>query len=72
MGVRRTLDLPVYILTMPDRSLVSYAESAQRGQVERDSTFVLPMLAAYHQLQAEALSQSASVAAIQQLRKGIP
>ncbi|MFI7273192.1 helix-turn-helix domain-containing protein [Streptomyces sp. NPDC049879] len=72
MGVRRTLSLPIHILTMADRSLMSYAESSQRGNVERDGKFVLPMLAAYHQLQAEALSQSASVAAIQQLRKGTP
>ncbi|MCT2592477.1 helix-turn-helix transcriptional regulator [Streptomyces sp. N2-109] len=70
MGARRTLDLPVYILTMADRSLMSYAESAQRGDLERDNTFVLPMLTAYHQLQAEALSQAASVAIIEQLRKG--
>ncbi|MCE7080501.1 helix-turn-helix transcriptional regulator [Streptomyces sp. ST2-7A] len=72
MGVIRPFDLPIYVLTMPDRSLMSYAESAHRGHLERDSTFVLPMLTAYHQLQAEALSQAASVAMIEQLRKGIP
>ncbi|MET9531000.1 MULTISPECIES: helix-turn-helix transcriptional regulator [unclassified Streptomyces] len=72
MGVRRPLSLPVTVLTMPDRSLVSYAESAQRGHLERESTSVLPMLTAYHQLQAEALSQAASVAMISQLRKGTP
>lgn len=72
MGVRRTLNLPLHILTMADRSLLSYAESALRGNVERDNGSVVPLLAAYHQLQAEALSQSASVAAIQQLRKGTP
>ncbi|WP_327296863.1 helix-turn-helix domain-containing protein [Streptomyces sp. NBC_01197] len=72
MGVRRPLSLPVTVLTMPDRSLMSYAESAQRGHLERESTFVLPMLTAYHQLQAEAASQAASVAMINQLRKGTP
>lgn len=72
MGVRRPLSLPVTVLTMPDRSLMSYAESAQRGHLERESTFVLPMLTAYHQLQAEAVSQAASVAMIDQLRKGTP
>ncbi|MEU6229102.1 helix-turn-helix transcriptional regulator [Streptomyces sp. NPDC047042] len=71
MGARRPFDLPLYILTLPDRSLVSYAESAHRGHLERESTFVLPMLTAYHQLQAEALSQAASVAMIEQLRKGM-
>ncbi|MGW1615409.1 helix-turn-helix domain-containing protein [Streptomyces sp. NPDC002285] len=72
MGARRTFNLPLYILTMADRSLMSYAESAHRGQLERESSFVLPLLAAYHQLQAEACSQAASVAMINQLRKGTP
>jgi transcriptional regulator with XRE-family HTH domain len=72
MGARRPFNLPVTVLTMPDRSLLSYAESAHRGHLERESTFVLPILTAYHQLQAEALSQAASVAMIQKLRKGIP
>lgn len=72
MGERRPLSLPVYILTMSDRSLLSYAESAQRGHLERDDRFVLPMMAAYHQLQAEACSQAESVAMVNQLRKGTP
>ncbi|WP_374983324.1 helix-turn-helix domain-containing protein [Streptomyces fradiae] len=72
LGHRRPLSLPLYILTMPDRSLMSYAESAQRGFLERESTSVLPLLTAYHQLQAEALSQAASVTMIDQVRKGIP
>lgn len=70
MGERRPFDLPVYLLTLPDRSLMSYAESAQQGHLERESTAVLPLLTAYHQLQAEAQSQAASVALIEQLRKG--
>ncbi|MFD7894092.1 Scr1 family TA system antitoxin-like transcriptional regulator [Streptomyces sp. NPDC059743] len=70
MGHRRPITLPITVLTMQDRSLMSYAESAQRGHLERDSKSVLPILTAYHQLQAEALSQSASVAMIEQLRKG--
>ena len=72
MGARRSLTLPVTVLTLPDRSLMSYAESAQQGHLERDITFVLPLLTAYHQLQAEALSQAESVAKIEQLRKGTP
>ncbi|MFH8887157.1 helix-turn-helix domain-containing protein [Streptomyces sp. NPDC017949] len=70
MGEGRPFDLPLYILTMADRSLMSYAESAQRGHLERDINSVLPMLTAYHQLQAEAVSQAASVAMIHQARKG--
>ncbi|MFJ6568964.1 helix-turn-helix transcriptional regulator [Streptomyces sp. NPDC091292] len=72
MGDRRPLRLPLYILTLQNRSLISYAESAQRGQLERESPSVVPLLTAYHQLQAEALSQAASVAMIEQLRKGTP
>lgn len=72
MGARRPFSLPVTVLTMPDRSLVSYAESAHRGHLEREGTFVLPLMAAYHQLQGEALSQAASVDMIEQLRKGTP
>ncbi|MHB9860072.1 helix-turn-helix domain-containing protein [Streptomyces sp. YIM S03343] len=70
MGARRPFDLPITVLTLPDRSLMSYAESAQRGHLERESAFVLPTLTAYHQLQAEAPSQATSVAMIEQLRKG--
>ncbi|MCB5912437.1 helix-turn-helix domain-containing protein [Streptomyces pinistramenti] len=72
MGERRSFDLPVYVLTMPDRSLMSYAESAQRGHLERDNQTVIPILTAYHQLQADAPSQADSVAMIEQVRKGTP
>ncbi|MFI6410907.1 MULTISPECIES: helix-turn-helix domain-containing protein [unclassified Streptomyces] len=72
MGARRPFNLPITLLTLSDRSVVSYAESAQRGHLERESTSVLPLLTAYHQLQAEAPSQAASVALIDKLRKGTP
>ncbi|MFI1498288.1 Scr1 family TA system antitoxin-like transcriptional regulator [Streptomyces platensis] len=72
MGARRPFSLPITVLTMPDRSIMSYAESAQRGHLERDTRSVLPMLTAYHQLQAEALSQAAAAAMISKLRKGTP
>ncbi|GCD46264.1 transcriptional regulator [Streptomyces paromomycinus] len=70
MGERRTLNLPVNILTLPDRSVVCYAESQAQGNLDREATVVMPMMTAYHQLQAESLSQAASVAMIEQLRKG--
>ncbi|MFI6344893.1 Scr1 family TA system antitoxin-like transcriptional regulator [Streptomyces sp. NPDC050560] len=70
IGARRPVSLPFYLLTMPDRSLMCYSESAQQGHLERDTKSVLPLLSAYHQLQAEALSQTASVAMLEQLRKG--
>ncbi|UWM48213.1 helix-turn-helix transcriptional regulator [Streptomyces carpaticus] len=67
----RPFSLPLYVVTRQDRALMSYAESAHRGHFERESTFVLPILAAYHQLQAEALPQAASVALINQVREGV-
>ncbi len=70
MGARRPFSLPVTVLTMADRSIMSYAESAQRGHLERNSAAVMLILKAYHQLQAEALSQAASVVMIEELRKG--
>ncbi|MFF1345233.1 Scr1 family TA system antitoxin-like transcriptional regulator [Streptomyces sp. NPDC058322] len=72
LGERRAFDLPVHLLTLLDRSQLAYAESAQQGRLERDMRFVQPLLTAYHHLQAEALSQAASVAMIEQVRKGSP
>lgn len=70
IGEQRTFDLPVNILTLPDRSVICYAESQTLGHLDRESSFVLPILTAYHQLQGASLSQTASVAKISQLRKG--
>ncbi|MFF9348160.1 Scr1 family TA system antitoxin-like transcriptional regulator [Streptomyces sp. NPDC014734] len=72
IGARRSFNLPVNLLTLADRSVVAYAESQAQGHVEREMTSVVPLLTAYHQLQAEALSQAESVAMINQLRKGSP
>ncbi|MFI6699869.1 helix-turn-helix domain-containing protein [Streptomyces sp. NPDC050509] len=72
LGERRAFDLPLYILTMPDRSLMAYAESALQGRLERDMRFIQPLLTAYHQLQAEAASQAASVAMINKARRDTP
>lgn len=70
MGELRPFNLPITILTMPDRSLMSYAESAQQGYLERESGSVVTHLTAYHQMQAVAPSQAASVDMFRQLRKG--
>lgn len=70
MGERRTLNLPVNLLTLTDRSVIAYAESQTQGHLDRESVSVLPLLTAYHQLQAEAMSQADTVAMINELRKG--
>ncbi|MFI1887380.1 helix-turn-helix transcriptional regulator [Streptomyces jumonjinensis] len=72
MGERRPFNLPLYVLTLSDRSIVSYAESAHRGHLERDNRFVGPTLSAYYQLQKYALPQADSVAMINEVRKGTP
>ncbi|MET7641128.1 helix-turn-helix transcriptional regulator [Streptomyces sp. NPDC005438] len=72
MGELRPFDLPLYLLTMSDLSVVAYSESQIQGYLERDTASVLPLLSDYHQLQAEALSQAASVAMIEEVRKGTP
>jgi transcriptional regulator with XRE-family HTH domain len=72
IGARRAFNLPVNLLTLADRSVVAYAESQAQGHLDRESATVVPMLTAYHQLQGEALSQAASVAMIDKLRKGTP
>ncbi|MFJ2706599.1 Scr1 family TA system antitoxin-like transcriptional regulator [Streptomyces sp. NPDC087428] len=72
IGERRPFNLPVNLLTLPDRSMVAYAESHAQGHVDRESTAVLPLLTGYHQLQAASLSQADSVAMINEVRKGTP
>ncbi|MFC8075162.1 Scr1 family TA system antitoxin-like transcriptional regulator [Streptomyces sp. NPDC057307] len=72
IGERRPFNLPLYILTLSDRTVMAYAESQIQGHLDRQSAFVLPALADYHQLQAESLSQAESVAMINEVRKGIP
>lgn len=70
MGERRPFNRLVNLLTLPDRSVMSYVESETNGYLDRELTSVLPLVRYYHQLQAEALSQAASVAMFDEARKG--
>ncbi|MGW8552636.1 helix-turn-helix domain-containing protein [Streptomyces tubercidicus] len=70
IGERRPFNRLVNLLTLPDRSVFSYVESETHGHLDREITSVLPLVRAYHHLQAEALSQADSVAMIEQARKG--
>lgn len=72
MGELRPFNRLVNLLTLPDRSVVSYVESQTQGYLDRELTSVVPLVRAYHRLQAEALSQAASVTLIHEARKGIP
>ncbi|WP_282692598.1 helix-turn-helix transcriptional regulator [Streptomyces sp. CC208A] len=71
IGERRSLNLPVNIVTMPDRSVLSYAESQAQGHLTREGGAVSSMLRVYHQLAAESLSQADTVAMIKEVRKGM-
>ncbi|MFI5865819.1 Scr1 family TA system antitoxin-like transcriptional regulator [Streptomyces sp. NPDC051546] len=70
IGEHRPFNLPVNLLTLPDWSVIAYAESQMQGHLDREPTAVMPLLRAYHQLQAAAASQAETVAMIRELRKG--
>ncbi|MER8003499.1 helix-turn-helix transcriptional regulator [Streptomyces sp. NPDC095613] len=70
MGEHRPFNRLVNLLTLPDRSVMSYVESQTNGHLDREITSVLPLVRSYHQLQAEALSQAPSVDVINEARKG--
>ncbi|MCX4684694.1 helix-turn-helix transcriptional regulator [Kitasatospora purpeofusca] len=71
MGEARSLNLPVYLPVLPDRSVAAYSEGAQQGWFERDPAEVQALLTSYHHLQVEALPQAASVALISKVREDI-
>lgn len=70
IGERRPLNRLVNLLTLPDRSVASYVESETQGHLDRETTCAVPLLSAYYQLRAEALSQAASVDMANDVRKG--
>ncbi|WP_030557680.1 DUF5753 domain-containing protein, partial [Streptomyces exfoliatus] len=70
MGEHRPFNRAVNLLTLADRSVVSYVESQTRGHLDRELASAVPLMRDYHQLQAMSLSQTASVDMIHQLRKG--
>lgn len=72
LGEQRPFDRLVNLLTLQDRSVVSYVESESQGHLDRELSSVIPMVRAYHQLQAVSLSQTDTVGMIHQHRKGTP
>ncbi|WP_329285226.1 helix-turn-helix domain-containing protein [Streptomyces sp. NBC_00691] len=71
LGERRSLNRPVTLASLPDRSVLSYAESQAQGNLERESGPVASTLTLYHQLVAESLSQADTAAMIREVRKGM-
>ncbi|MYR92235.1 MULTISPECIES: helix-turn-helix domain-containing protein [unclassified Streptomyces] len=72
IGERRPFNRLVNLLTLQDRSVVSYVESETQGHLDRELSSVVPLVRAYHQLQNVSLSQTDSVDSIHQHRKGTP
>ncbi|MER6638646.1 helix-turn-helix domain-containing protein [Streptomyces microflavus] len=72
IGERRPFNRLVNLLTLQDRSVVSYVESETQGLLDRELSSVLPLVRAYHQLQNVSLSQTDSVDVFHRHRKGTP
>ncbi|MER7038849.1 helix-turn-helix domain-containing protein [Streptomyces microflavus] len=72
IGERRPFNRSVNLLTLQDRSVVSYVESETQGHLDREIGSVIPLVRAYHQLQNVSLSQTDSVDVFHQHRKGTP
>ncbi|MFB7619318.1 helix-turn-helix domain-containing protein [Kitasatospora sp. NPDC056181] len=71
LGERRSLALPVVLLTMPDRGMLGYTESQERGFLTRESETVTAWARDYDRLQVGASSDVASVDMIRAARKDL-
>ncbi|GAB2707405.1 helix-turn-helix domain-containing protein [Kitasatospora kifunensis] len=69
LAEHRPFVLPVVLLTLPDRTVVGYAETQLRGYLERGREAVSAWERDYDQLQVESLSKRASLAMIRAARK---
>lgn len=69
LGEQRPFLLPVVLLTLPDRSVVGYAESHSRGHLERRRESVAGWEEDYDHLKVESLDTVASLAKIRTVRK---
>ena len=71
LGARAPFTMPVWLLTLPDQSVLAYAESQLRGFLEREQETVVAWRRDYDWLQAEALPQADSLAVIKDARKDL-
>ncbi|GHF92652.1 transcriptional regulator [Kitasatospora xanthocidica] len=69
LGENRPFAHPVTILTMPNRSLLGYSETHQRGFLERDAETLAGWAREYDRLQVEALPLAASLELIRAVRR---
>ncbi|MFB6894340.1 helix-turn-helix domain-containing protein [Kitasatospora sp. NPDC056327] len=71
MGERRSLALPVVLLTMADRSMLGYTESQERGFLTRESRTVTLWARDYERLQVGSSSDVSSLEMIRAARKDL-
>ncbi|MEV7781997.1 helix-turn-helix transcriptional regulator [Kitasatospora sp. NPDC088351] len=71
LGEHVPFTMPVVLLTLPDHTVIGYAESQARGHLERSREAVAAWERDYDQLQVESLSKVASLAMIRAVRKGL-
>ncbi|MFF8773292.1 helix-turn-helix domain-containing protein [Kitasatospora sp. NPDC015120] len=69
LGEERPLSHAVTLLTLPNRAMVGYTETLQRGYLEQDAETVSGWARKYDRLQVDALSRADSLAVIHEVRR---
>ncbi|MFF3600212.1 Scr1 family TA system antitoxin-like transcriptional regulator [Kitasatospora indigofera] len=69
LGERVPFTMPVYLLTLPDQTVLGYTETLQRGYLESGTTTVAEWVLDYDRLQVTACSQVESLGMIRARRK---
>ncbi len=69
LGEERPLSHAVTLLTLPNRAMVGYTETLQRGYLEQDAEAVAGWARKYDRLQVDALPRADSLAMIHEVRK---
>ncbi|MFD4656124.1 helix-turn-helix transcriptional regulator [Kitasatospora sp. NPDC058444] len=69
LGEERPFSHSVTLLTLPNRAMVGYTETLQRGFLEQDTEVVSRWAGKYDRLQVNALNQPDSLVAIREARK---
>ncbi|MFJ8434321.1 helix-turn-helix domain-containing protein [Kitasatospora sp. NPDC094019] len=69
LGEERPFSHSVTLLTMPNRAMVGYTETLQRGYLEQDAEIVAGWARKYDRLQVDALPRADSLTMIHEARK---
>ncbi len=69
LGEERPFSHPVTLLTMPNRAMVGYTETLQRGYLEQDGEIVAGWARKYDRLLVDALPRADSLTMIHEVRK---